>query len=213
MEKHDSGPFQLPPLPWDEAALAPVISARAIGLHYGKHHATYVKKLNELVAGTRFADMPLELVIASTVGGEENRKIFNNAAQAWNHTFFWNSLRPAGASKPGSKIGKKIDEDFGDYAKFKEQLATAAVECFGSGWAWLVARSGKLEIVTTSNAGTPITMGATPLLTIDVWEHAYYLDYENRRPEFVDAVIDRILNWDFAAEQLEKAHAPYRKAA
>ena len=212
MEK-TSGPFELPPLPWDESALAPVISQRTIALHHGKHHATYVKKLNELVAGTRFVQMPLELVIASSVGGEENRKIFNNAAQAWNHTFFWNCLRPKGGGAPTKSIAKRIDHDFGGYASFREQFAKAAVECFGSGWAWLVSRSGKLEILATSNAGTPITMGATPLLALDVWEHAYYLDYENRRPEFVDAVIDRLLNWEFAAEQLEKAQSGYRKAA
>ena len=211
--KQTPGPFQLPPLPWEEGALAPVISARTIGLHYGKHHKTYVEKLNELVAGTRFADMPLELVIASTVGGEENRKIFNNAAQAWNHAFFWNCLRAGGGKAPRARLGEKIDEHFGGHAKFKKQFSEAAVECFGSGWAWLAARSGKLEILTTSNAGTPITMGATPLLAIDVWEHAYYLDYENRRPEFVDAVIERLLNWEFAAEQLDKAEKGYRKAA
>lgn len=215
MDKTDktSAPFELPPLPWDEGALAPVISQRTIALHHGKHHATYVKKLNELVAGTRFSDMPLELVIASTVGGEENRKIFNNAAQAWNHAFFWNCLRPKGGGVPPRALAKQIEDDFGGQAGFREQFSEAAVDCFGSGWAWLVSRSGKLEILTTSNAATPITMGATPLLTIDLWEHAYYLDYENRRPEFVDAVIDRLLNWDFAAEQLEKAQTGYRKAA
>jgi Fe-Mn family superoxide dismutase len=207
------GPFQLLPLPWDEGALAPVVSARTVGLHYGKHHKGYVDKLNALVAGTRFADMPLELVIASTVGGEEQRKIFNNAAQAWNHTFFWSCLKPNAGGKPAGKLAKQIDEDFGGYASFREQYSKAAVECFGSGWAWLVTRSGKLEILATSNAATPITMGATPLLTIDVWEHAYYLDYENRRPEFVAAVIDRLLNWDFAAEQLDKAQSGIRKAA
>jgi Fe-Mn family superoxide dismutase len=212
MEK-TSGPFQLPPLPWDEGALAPVISPRTVELHYGKHHRAYVNKLNELVAGTRFADMALELVIASTVGGEENRKIINNAAQAWNHTFFWSCLRPNGGGAAPGRIAKQIDADFGGYATFREQFSKAAVDCFGSGWAWLVARSGKLEILATSNAATPITMGATPLLAIDVWEHAYYLDYENRRPEFVDAVIDRLLNWEFAAEQLDKAQAGYRKAA
>jgi Fe-Mn family superoxide dismutase len=209
----NSGPFQLPPLPWDEGALAPVISPRTIGLHYGKHHHAYVEKLNELVAGTRFAEMPLELVVASTVGGEENKKIFNNAAQAWNHTFFWSCLRPKAGGEPPRQLAKQIDEDFGGYAKFREEFSKAAVECFGSGWAWLVARSGKLEILATSNAGTPITMGATPVLAIDVWEHAYYLDYENRRPEFVAAVIDRLLNWEFAAEQLDKAQAGYRRAA
>ncbi len=179
-----SAPFQLPPLPWDESALEPVISARTIGLHYGKHHATYVKKLNELVAGTRFADMPLEHVIAATVGNAESQKIFNNAAQAWNHTFFWNCLKPRAGGEPPKAIGRRIEESFGGYAPFKEQFSKAAVETFGSGWAWLVA-----------------------------WEHAYYLDYENRRPEFVDAVIDKLLDWNFASEQLEKSQSGERKAA
>jgi superoxide dismutase, Fe-Mn family len=206
-------PFQLPPLPWAENALEPVISARTIGLHYGKHHATYVKKLNELVAGTRFADMPLEHVIAASVGSEETQKIFNNAAQTWNHTFFWNCLKPRAGGQPGKAIARQIDESFGGYAKFKEQFSEAAVDCFGSGWAWLVARGDKLEILATANAGNPLTMGATPLLALDVWEHSYYIDYENRRPEFVDAVVDKLLNWDFAAEQLDKARSGERKAA
>jgi Fe-Mn family superoxide dismutase len=208
-----AGPFELPPLPWDESALAPTISARTISLHYGKHHHAYVEKLNELVAGTRFAEMPLEHVIAATVGDdEENKKIFNNAAQAWNHTFFWNSLKPKGGRPPKS-IEKRLEDDFGGMKKFDEEFTKAAVECFGSGWAWLVERNGKLEVISTSNAGTPITMGATPLLAIDVWEHAYYLDYENRRPEFVKAVIDNLLNWTFAEEMLEKAKAGFRRAA
>ncbi|MGZ5064119.1 MAG: superoxide dismutase [Usitatibacter sp.] len=206
-------PFQLPPLPWAENALEPVISARTMGLHYGKHHAAYVKKLNELVAGTRYADMSLEQVIAATVGGEDTRKIFNNAAQAWNHTFFWNCLKPRAGGEPPKAIAQRIDESFGGYAQFKEKFAQSAVDTFGSGWAWLVARGDKLEILSTPNAGTPITMGAMPLLTIDVWEHAYYVDYENRRPEFVNAVIDKLLDWDFAAEQLEKARSGDRKAA
>lgn len=205
-----SGPFELPPLPWDESALAPTISARTVSLHYGKHHRAYVEKLNELVAGTPFAEMPLEKVIAATVGGEDNRKIFNNAAQAWNHTFFWNSLKPR-AGKPPRSIEKRLEDDFGGVEKFNEKLTKTAVETFGSGWAWLVERNGKLEVISTSNAGTPITMGATPLLTIDVWEHAYYLDYENRRPEFVKAVVENLLNWAWAEEQLEKSG--YRRAA
>jgi Fe-Mn family superoxide dismutase len=204
-------PFQLPALPWQENALEPIISARTIGLHHGKHHAAYVKKLNELVAGTRFADMPLEQVVASTAGNAETAKIFNNAAQAWNHTFFWSCLRPRGGGQPPGKIARLLEESFGGSAQFNEKFAQAAVDQFGSGWAWLVARGGKLEVISTSNAQTPITMGATPLLTIDVWEHAYYLDYENRRPEFVKAVIDGLLDWDFALEQLEKADI--RKAA
>ena len=208
----DTGPFQVPALPWDEGALAPVISARTIGLHYGKHHLGYAQKLNELVAGTRFADLPLEHVIAATVGNADTQKIYNNAAQTWNHTFFWNSLRPSGGGDPPRALARRIEESFDTFDKFREKFATTAIECFGSGWAWLVERSGKLEIITTSNAATPITMGALPLLTIDVWEHAYYLDYENRRPEFVHAVIDGLLNWDFAAQQLEKSTGLRRAA-
>ena len=202
------GPFTLPPLPWNEQALEPVISARTIGLHYGKHHRTYVNKLNELVAGTKLADMPLEQVVRETAGKAESQKIFNNAAQTWNHTFFWNCLRPGGG-KPGGDVASRIEADLGGYDKFRERFAQAAIDCFGSGWAWLVDKGGKLDIVATSNAGTPIASGATPLLTIDVWEHAYYVDYENRRPEFVNAVIDKLLNWEFAASQL----ASQRKAA
>jgi len=211
MKPTNSSPFQLPALPWQENALEPVISARTIGLHYGKHHATYVKKLNELVAGTRYAELPLEQVITATAGGAENAKIFNNAAQTWNHTFFWDCLRPGGGGEPPSEMARKLEQSFGDFPRFKEAFSKAAVEQFGSGWAWLVAKGDKLEVISTSNAQTPIAMGATPLLTIDVWEHAYYLDYENRRPEFVNAVIDRLLNWDFALEQLAKAQQ--RKAA
>ena len=204
-------PFQLPALPWQENALEPVISARTIALHYGKHHAAYVQKLNELVAGTRYADMPLEQVIAATAGNAEAAKIFNNAAQTWNHTFYWDSMREAGGGEPPREIARLIDDSFGSAEQFKEKFSTAAVDQFGSGWAWLVARGKKLEVITTSNAQTPMTMGATPLLTIDVWEHAYYVDYENRRPEYVKAVIDRLLNWEFALEQLDKSEL--RKAA
>ncbi len=206
-----STPFQLPPLPWQENALEPVISARTIALHYGKHHSAYVKKLNDLVAGTRYAEMPLEHVVAATVGNSEAAKIFNNAAQTWNHTFFWNSLREPGGDAPPRALEKLLQDSFGGFAQFKEKFAQAAVDQFGSGWAWLVVRGDKLEVMATSNAQTPITMGATPLLTVDVWEHAYYLDYENRRPDFVDAVIDNLFNWRFAMEQLEKSDL--RKAA
>ncbi|HEX4781129.1 MAG TPA: superoxide dismutase [Usitatibacter sp.] len=207
-----SGPFQLPALPWEENALAPTISAKTISLHHGKHHLAYVKKLNELVAGTPYADQSLEQIIAGTVGNPETQKIFNNAAQTWNHTFYWNCLRPGAGGEPRGRIAKEL-EPFGGYEGFKKKLAQAAVETFGSGWAWLVARDGKLEIISTSNAHNPLTMGATPLLTIDVWEHAYYVDYENRRPEHVDAVIDRLLNWKWAEEQLEKSGTAQRKAA
>ena len=204
-------PFQLPALPWQENALEPVISAKTISLHYGKHHAAYVQKLNELVAGTRYAEMPLEQVIAATVGNAESAKIFNNAAQTWNHTFYWNSMREGGGGIPPRAIARLIDDSFGGATQFTEKLSSAAADQFGSGWAWLVARGQKLEIIPTSNAQTPIVMGATPLLTIDVWEHAYYVDYENRRPDYVKAVIERLLNWDFALEQLDKSEL--RKAA
>ena len=146
-----------------------------------------------------------------TAGKEEHRKIFNNAAQTWNHTFFWNCLAPGGGGEAPGELGKRIDAEFGGHAKFADAFGKAAIECFGSGWAWLAERGGKLEIVSTSNADTPIAKGATPLLTIDVWEHAYYVDYENRRPDFVKAVIDKLLNWEFAQAQLDGARE--RKAA
>ncbi len=203
-----TAPFQLPSLPWAENALDPVISARTIGLHYGKHHAAYVKKLNELVAGSRFADMSLEQIVRESAGKEP--KIFNNAAQAWNHTFYWSCLRKGGGM-PSGTIASRIDADCGGYDAFKQKFADAAVNCFGSGWAWLVERDGKLEITATSNADTPIAKGVTPLLTLDVWEHAYYVDYENRRPEYAAAVIGKLLDWDFAAKQLDQARQ--RKAA
>ena len=211
MTQPPAGPFTLPPLPWSEQSLDPVISARTIGLHYGKHHRAYVNKLNELVAGTKMAEMPLEQVIRETAGKPESQKVFNNAAQTWNHTFFWNCLRPKGGGRPAGDLAGRIDADLGGYDKFRERFAQAAIDCFGSGWAWLALRGGKLEILATSNADNPLTKDATPLLTIDVWEHAYYVDYENRRPEFVNAVIDKLLDWEFAGQQL--AASSQRKAA
>ena len=198
-----AAPFTLPPLPWAENALDPVISSKTIGLHYGKHHRTYVTKLNELVAGTPMADLPLEEVIKQSAGGK-NQKVFNNAAQTWNHTFFWNCLKPNGGGKPSGALAAAIDKDLGGYDAFKKAFAETAVNTFGSGWAWLALNNGKLELMSTSNAELPMTKGAKALLTVDVWEHAYYVDYENRRPEFVNAVIDKLLNWDFAAQQFGK---------
>ena len=198
-----AAPFTLPPLPWAENALDPVISSKTIGLHYGKHHRTYVTKLNELVAGTPMADLPLEEVIKQSAGGK-NQKVFNNAAQTWNHTFFWNCLKPNGGGKPSGALAAAIDKDLGGYDAFRKTFAETAVNTFGSGWAWLALNNGKLEIMSTSNAELPMTKGAKALLTVDVWEHAYYVDYENRRPEFVNAVIDKLLNWDFAAQQFGK---------
>ena len=207
-----SGPFQLPALPWDEGALAPTISAKTISLHYGKHHAAYVKKLNELVAGTPYADQSLEQIIKATAGKDDSKKIFNNAAQAWNHTFYWNSLAPRSGGAPSGRMAKEL-EALGGYDAFKKKFAQTAVEQFGSGWAWLCVQGGKLSIASTSNAGNPLTKDATPLLTLDVWEHAYYVDYENRRPEYAEAVIDKLLNWKWAEECLEKAGDSQRKAA
>jgi superoxide dismutase, Fe-Mn family len=209
MDAKAAGPFTLPKLPWDEGALDPVISSRTIQLHHGKHHKAYVDKANELVAGTKMADMSVEEVIRAA-HAEKNQKLFNNAAQAWNHTFYWNCLAPK-AGKPTGEIARRLDADLGGLDAFNKAFAKVAIETFGSGWAWLVDKGGKLEIVSTSNAGTPLTTDATPLLTLDVWEHAYYVDYQNRRPDYAAAVIEKLLNWEFAARNL--AGGAQRKAA
>jgi Fe-Mn family superoxide dismutase len=188
-------PFSLPPLPFADNALEPVISANTLGFHYGKHHAAYVANLNKLVAGTEFAGMDLETVVKKAGG---NPGIFNNAAQIWNHTFYWNSLSPKGGA-PSGKLAGAVDA-YGGLDKLKADLGDAAKTQFGSGWAWLVSENGKLAVQKTGNADTPMARGVKCLLTIDVWEHAYYLDYQNRRPDYVGAVIDKLLNWNFAAE-------------
>ena len=197
--------FTLPPLPFAEGALAPVISANTLSFHYGKHHKAYVDNLNNLVKGTPFESASLEAIITETAGKADKAGIFNNAAQIWNHTFYWHCLKPNGGGKPAGKIAAMIDSDLGGYDKFKADFAQTCITQFGSGWGWLVAEAGKLKLVKTPNAETPFTKGQTPLLTIDVWEHAYYLDYQNKRPDHVNAVIDKLLNWDFAAENLAKA--------
>ncbi len=195
-------PFTLLELPYADDALAPVISANTIGFHYGKHHKAYVDNLNKLSAGTEFAALSLTEIIKKTAGLPDKAGIFNNASQIWNHTFFWESLSPKGGGKPSGRIADLIDRDLGGYDAFKADFANAAVTQFGSGWAWLVAEKGKLSIRKTGNAETPVSGSAAPLLTIDVWEHAYYLDYQNRRADFVAAVIDKLLNWDRANERL-----------
>jgi Fe-Mn family superoxide dismutase len=199
-----TGPFTLPPLPYDEGALAPTISSNTMSFHYGKHHKTYVEKLNELVVGTRFAEMRLEDVVRATFNDESSRQIFNNAAQAWNHTFFWACLTPRGR-KPSGPMLSAIERDFGGFDKFAEQFAKEGAAQFGSGWVWLVASGGKLAIEKTPDAVTPMAEGKHCLLTIDVWEHAYYLDYQNRRPDFLKAVIGKLLNWDFATQNFQRA--------
>jgi Fe-Mn family superoxide dismutase len=197
--------FTLPPLPYAEGALAPVISANTLSFHYGKHHKAYVDNLNNLAKGTEYESAPLEQVIRDTAGKPDKAGLFNNSAQVWNHTFFWNCLKGGGGGKPGGRLAQMIDSDLGGYDNFRKEFANACVTQFGSGWGWLVAEGGKLRIMKTPNAENPLAKGISALLTIDVWEHAYYLDYQNRRPDFVNAVIDKLLNWDFATENLARA--------
>jgi len=197
-----SSPHVLPPLPYADNALEPVISAHTLSFHYGKHHKAYVDNLNKLIAGTPLADLSLEKVIAEAAGKPDKVGIFNNAAQIWNHTFYWNSLSPKGGGEPPSALKQKIEAAFGSVDNCKKELATAATTQFGSGWAWLVLDGDKLKVVKTANAELPSTSGMKPLLTIDVWEHAYYLDFQNRRPDYVNAVLDKLVNWGFAADNL-----------
>jgi Fe-Mn family superoxide dismutase len=197
-----SKPIALPPLPYGENALEPVISAKTLGFHHGKHHKTYVDTLNKLIAGTEFADMPLEKIVKSTAGQAEHSEIFNNAAQAWNHDFYWRSLRPVGGAEPSAELKRLLESAFGSIEACKKEFAEAAVSQFGSGWAWLLQSGGGLKIVKTGNAHTPLTQAAKPLLTVDVWEHAYYLDYQNKRADHVKAVLDKLINWEFAAANL-----------
>jgi len=192
----------LPPLPYADSALNPVISANTIGFHYRKHHKGYVDNLNKLVAGTEFADLPLEKIITETAGKPDKTAIFNDAAQTWNHAFYWLSLRPKGGGEPPLVLKQEIEASFVTLDTCKKELANAATSQFGSGWAWLVLDAGKLKVVTTGNADLPLTRGMKPLLTIDVWEHAYYLDYQNRRADYVNLVLEKLINWGFAMENL-----------
>ena len=196
--------FSLLKLPYEENALEPVISARTLLFHHGKHHAGYVAKLNELVEGTPYVGRPLDEVVTRTAKDPAAKSIFNNAAQAWNHDFYWRSMRPKGGGKPGGTLGGAIERDFGGLAEFRTAFAKAAAGEFGSGWAWLVAdKDGRLKIVATDDADTPIVRGEEPLLTIDVWEHAYYLDYQNRRPDYIAAWLDKLIDWEFAERNFD----------
>jgi len=189
--------IELPALPWARDALAPHISAETIDYHYGKHHQTYVTNLNNQIKGTEFEGLDLVAIVKKAQGG-----MFNNAAQVWNHTFYWNSLTPKGGGEPSGKLADALKKSFGGFAQFKEDFSKAALGTFGSGWAWLVQRAdGGLAIVSTSNAATPITGSDRPLLTCDVWEHAYYIDYRNARPKYVEAFWN-LANWEFAASQM-----------
>ena len=187
---------KLPELPWEKDALAPHISAETIDYHYGKHHNAYVTKLNNGIEGTEYADMSLEDIIKKAKGG-----LFNNAAQVWNHTFYWNCLKPNGGGKATGDIAAKIDSKFGSFDKFKEEFSNSAAGNFGSGWTWLVESNGDLEIVNTDDADTPLAHGKKALMTIDVWEHAYYVDYRNARPKYIEAFWS-LVNWDFVNSNL-----------
>ena len=192
----------LPPLPYADDALAPVISANTLGFHYGKHHKAYVDNLNRLVAGSDLAELPLERIVLASAGKSDKIAIFNNAAQAWNHGFYWKSLRPNGGGEPPAALKKRMEASFGSVEALKKEFAATALAQFGCGWAWLVADGDTLRIVRTGNADLPLGMGLKPLLTIDVWEHAYYLDYQNRRADYVNAVLDKLINWEFALQNL-----------
>lgn len=191
--------IKLPELPFAKDALEPHISSKTLDFHYDKHHNAYVANINKLLENHALKDKTLEEIIADTAGDSSQAGLFNNAAQVWNHTFYWNSIKPGEGAKPSGKIADKINNDLGGYDKFVEAFQAAAVGQFGSGWAWLVVnKEGELEVMKTSNADTPLAHGLKPILTVDVWEHAYYLDYQNRRPDYVKGLIENLLNWDFA---------------
>ncbi len=209
-----AAPFKLAPLPYEENALEPAISARTIGFHYHKHHKAYVDTLNKLVAGTDFADMKLEEIARRTfrVDDKKQKEIFNNAGQVWNHDFYWRSLSAKGG-KPEGRIVKAIERDFGGLDKLLEKLTEAGKTQFGSGWAWLISHNGKLAVEKTPDAENPMAKNVNALLAIDVWEHAYYLDYQNERPKYLKEVLGKLLNWNFAAENLEREDHAVRAAA
>ena len=198
-------PIELPSLPYAVDALEPHISRTTLEIHHGRHHRAYVEKAQALGAGTPLANASLEDIIAKTAGKKAKAALFNNAAQAWNHTFYWNSLSPQGGGAPTGAIAGLIDRDFASHAAFADAFKAAAVGQFGSGWAWLVLADGKLAITTTGNADTPLAHGQVPLLTADVWEHAYYLDYQNRRPDYLATFLGKLVNWSFANANLQRA--------
>ncbi len=197
--------IQLPPLPYADNALAPEISANTISFHYGKHHKAYVDNTNKMIGGTDLADASLEEIVRAAAGKPDKAGLFNNSAQVWNHTFYWKSMRPKGGGAPSGKLKELVERDFGGLENFRKEFANAGATQFGSGWAWLVLDGGKLKCVKTPNAETPLTTAAKPLITMDVWEHAYYLDWQNRRPDYITAFLEKLLNWDFAAENLARA--------
>jgi superoxide dismutase, Fe-Mn family len=203
--------IELPALPYPVNSLEPHISTVTLELHYGKHHRAYVEKTRLLIADTALADRSLEEILLMTAPRKRKSLLFNNAAQAWNHAFYWNSMSPNGGGEPHGALADHIADDFGSFARFAESFKSAATGHFGSGWVWLVLTKGRLAIITTANADTPIVHGKIPILTADVWEHAYYLDYQNRRTDYVATFVDRLANWEFAASNFQRATS--RKAA
>lgn len=197
--------YELAPLPYAYDALAPHISKSTLEFHHDKHHAAYVNNYNKAVEGTPHDSQPIEAVIKAIAGDASMQGVFNNAAQAWNHTFYWNSIKPGGGGAPTGELAQKIAADFGGYDKFVEAFKAAGATQFGSGWAWLVLDGGTLKVTKTGNADNPLTAGQVPLITMDVWEHAYYLDYQNRRPDYIDTFLNHLVNWDFAAQNLANA--------
>ncbi len=195
--------FELPALPYARNALAPHISENTLNYHYGKHHQAYVTNLNNLIASTDLASKSLEEIIKISATDKTKAGIFNNAAQVWNHTFYWHSMKPNGGGKPSGAVLAKIEADFGSYENFVTEFKQAGATQFGSGWAWLVLEDGKLKVTKTGNAETPLTTSAKPLMTMDVWEHAYYLDFQNARPTYIDTFLNHLVNWDFVAENLK----------
>ena len=197
--------YELPPLPYDYSALEPYISKSTLEFHHDKHHAGYVNKYNDAVKGTELDSKPIEEVIKMIAGDPDKKGLFNNAAQAWNHTFYWNCMKPNGGGLPSGELAKKIDADFGSFEKFADAFKDAGSTQFGSGYAWLVLDGNTLKVMKTANAENPMTEGKTPLLTMDVWEHAYYLDYQNKRPDYITAFLQNAVNWDFVAQTMSAA--------
>lgn len=197
--------YELPPLPYDYSALEPYISKSTLEFHHDKHHAGYVNKYNDAVKGTELDSKPIEEVIKMIAGDPNKKGLFNNAAQAWNHTFYWNCMKPNGGGLPSGELAKKIDADFGSFEKFADAFKDAGSTQFGSGYAWLVLDGNTLKVMKTANAENPMTEGKTPLLTMDVWEHAYYLDYQNKRPDYITAFLQNAVNWDFVAQTMSAA--------
>ncbi len=206
-------PFQLPPLPYDHAALEPHLSSKTLQFHHGKHHKAYVDTLNKLIEGTEFANKPLDAIIRDSARRPEHQKVFNNAAQVWNHTVQWNCMTPGGGGAPPKEIATELDAAFGGFDQFKQKFKQAAVDRFGSGYAWLVRDKGRMDVVSTANAEPPFIDGREVLLACDVWEHAYYLDFQNRRPDYIDTFLGHLVNWNYVGQRMREPTTALREFA